>query len=453
MTKIAEKNDIFPLPLTLFEKYFLMDSSVEYPMLIKGRLTLTGDLNRKNFETAVQQALDSHPLFLKKIAKQCGYFYWTRDEEPFAVKWLDEPSSNVLSMFYHDIDEYYPMRMAVEKRDDHAIVHYFCHHARCDGMGLFRFWGDIFAAYAAAQGETVPDACPIELERIVERDRFQEKELPEKLSAFRIFWESLKGVVKWLRLRPLPLGEKKSEFLSDEPRFGEMSHLCPPESVEQLQQYAKLHDAKLNDLVMTLLFTAVAKWQRDRFASGENRIIRFNIPVNMRWDGCERSPAANIISYDFMTRTIHDCLSDLRPLLNGVHEEMQFFKDWQTTFIFLDALAFFNRIPGGLRRMVRSKTSLASLVYSNVGVLDRTFGREFRRSQDQKPLFGNMQLDDMRAYAPCRRMTHLTIVFATLANRMTLHCHYDREFISDEDMRLLLQYYDREQAKVTGDHP
>ena len=127
---------------------------------------------------------------------------------------------------------------------------------------------------------------------------------------------------------------------------------------------------------------------------------------------------------------------------------MQFFKDWQTAFIFLDALAFFNRIPGGLHRMVRSKTSLASLVYSNVGIVDHALGRKFRRSQDQKLLLGNMQLDDTQFYAPCRRMTHLAIVFATLAGRATLHCHYDREFISDEDMRLLLQYYDREQTKA-----
>ena len=228
-------------------------------MLIKGRLTLTGDLNRENFESAVRKALDSHPLFLKKIAKQRGRLYWAREEEPFAIKWFDEPNANVLSMFDRDLDECCPMRLAVEKHEDHAVVHYFCHHARCDGMGLFRFLGDIFAAYAAAQGETMPDACPIELERIVERDRFQEKELPEKLSAFRIFWESLKGVVKWLRLRPLPLGEKKVEFSPDETRFGEMSHPCSPEAIEQLQQYAKLHDAKLNDLVMTLLSTAVAK--------------------------------------------------------------------------------------------------------------------------------------------------------------------------------------------------
>jgi hypothetical protein len=168
----------------------------------------------------------------------------------------------------------------------------------------------------------------------------------------------------------------------------------------------------------------------------------------MRSQGNENMPAANMISYAFLIRKVRDCLVNRHELLNNIHEEMQIIKDWQVGFMFLDGLAFFNRIPGGLRRLLRSKRCLASLVFSNVGIIEPSLGHSFRKSDDHKPLFGNMRLESLEPFAPCRRKTHLAIALLTLAGKMIFCCNHDRRYISDEQMQLLLDYYEREQTEL-----
>ena len=449
MTKNTEQQEIFPLPLTLVEKYFLLDTSVDYPMLLEGKIILTGNLDKNAFEQAVKKALESHPLFLRKIEKNRGRFFWSRTLEPYAVTWLDLPGRDSPSTvddgtFPKDC----PLQIQVEKNNDRAVIHYVCHHLRCDAAGLFRFFGDIFAAYATEQGEKVEEYNAIKQEDIVERDRFQEKELPEKLSCFQILKDTVREVVRWLIVRPLTLGRRHSDLTENTPRFGKMSYSIPAETGDELRQYARRHSVTLNDLTVTLFYRAVAKWHRALFSSHENEFLRFNIPINMRGPGNESIPAANMISYAFLTHKIKDCLGGHCELLSDIHEEMQLIKDWQVGFMFLDGLAFFNRIPGGLRGLLRSKRCLASLVFSNVGNIEQSFGHAFRKSDDQKPRFGNMQLESLEPFAPCRRKTHLAIVLMTLDGKMSFCCNYDRQFISDDQMRQLLDYYEREQTEL-----
>ena len=447
MTSVDQ--EIFPLPLTLVEKYFLLDSTADYPMGIVGKFVLTGNLDRDHFERAVQKSLKSHPLFLRKTEKRLGSLFWSRASSPLNILWSDTLADG----FLPDADEAlalenYPLFVKVERTDSSAVIHFHCHHARCDGVGVYRFWGDVFSAYAAFQGQSVGEATPIELRKILERDKFQDKDLPEKMGFFRIVWENIKGVGQWLSVRPKALGRNRSPLPEGEIRFGKTTFHISRETNDRLRRYAKRCSVRLNDLFLALLYRAIARWQLDLFESKGNEDLRINVPVNMRWKGCDAIPATNIIGYAFLTRKIKNCLSDRHRLLDSIHDEMQIIKDWHVGLMFLDALAFFNRIPGGLRRMVRSKNCLASLVFSNVGMIERLLGHDFQKSDDQKLLFGNMCLDTLESFAPCRNKTRLTIVLATFAEQITLCCNYERQFISDEQMQLLLRYYDDEQTDL-----
>ena len=447
MTSVDQ--DIFPLPLTLVEKYFLLDTSEDYPMCVVGRIVLSGNLNRDHFEQAVAKSLKSHPLFLQKIEKKRGRLLWGRTSSPLNIVWSDTISDDFLSDIAPDhASEDYPLFIRVKKNDTVAVVHYHFHHARSDGTGLFQFFGDAFAAYATLQGQSVEGGTPTEQCKLRERDRFQVGETPEKLSFLRILWENVKGIAQWLSVRPVPLGQNRATPSMEKEPFGKTVFRITRETTDSLRQYAKQHSVKLNDLMLTLFYTAVAKWQRDLFGANDNEHIRVNVPMNMRWQGCDAVPATNIISYAFLTRKIKDCLPGPHHLLSNVHEEMQIIKDWNAGLIFLDALAFFNRIPGGLRRMVSSNKCLASMVLSNVGILERSLRHDFPASDDQKTRFGNVCLESMDAFVPCRKKTRLTIAMGTLAGQMFFCCNYERRFISDEQMQLLFRYYDEEQIEL-----
>ena len=64
----------FPIPLTIFEEYMLLDSRKDYPMSIYIRLQFQGALDQADFEQAFQKALERHPLFRAQVQKQPACF-------------------------------------------------------------------------------------------------------------------------------------------------------------------------------------------------------------------------------------------------------------------------------------------------------------------------------------------------------------------------------------------
>jgi hypothetical protein len=139
-----------------------------------------------------------------------------------------------------------------------------------------------------------------------------------------------------------------------------------------------------------------------------------------------------------MTRRLEECFST-PDLLQGIHDEMQVIKDWQNGFMFFDGLRFFDRIPGGLRTLVQSERCLASFVFSNMGTIEKYFGYRFPRNKNLQILFGNMRLNKINAYSPCRRRTYLSFVAVTLADQMEIFCKYDRKFVTEEQTNRLFE--------------
>ena len=79
---IAADEGVFPLPLSPFERYMVLDDSDAYPMSIVLIARLKGDLRRAVFEESVEFALRRHPLLMSKISKVRGLGWcWIPVEE------------------------------------------------------------------------------------------------------------------------------------------------------------------------------------------------------------------------------------------------------------------------------------------------------------------------------------------------------------------------------------
>jgi NRPS condensation-like uncharacterized protein len=304
MTLLPEEHDT-PIPLTLVEKYFLLDTSEEYPMLIEQTLELSGNLNREYFECAVCEALKKHPLFLKKIERKHGKYFWRSVTEPFMIRWLESASDTdtALGTQYRDILANRIFEIAVYRTETESVIYFLCHHTATDGVGLFRFWGDVFAEYARRQGESPVEIHPIRPERIQDRDKYQAKEFPEKMSSFRITWETVKGISQWLFLKPVALGEKIRSDRQPVSGFGKKNLRISALALKSLLKFARSRLLTINDLLLDLFFVSVSEWQKEIFSTAEKKYLRVNIPVNMRWNGSEDIPAANIISYVYLILT------------------------------------------------------------------------------------------------------------------------------------------------------
>ena len=433
--------ELSEFPLTLFEKYFLLDASDEFPMLVDGVFHFSGRFKPEKFEEAVRECLERQPLFLRKIERRKGDFFWVPCDGPFEIQWPDTPPDLNGVEWNEPIDLFKRngLDLYVYHQNEETKVYYRCHHICTDGAGFYRFIGEVLAAYAVKCGTTVKMFKPVVQERILDRADFKPGELPGKIGFWRIVYDTFREIVRWLHEKPLFIGRRKNEVTG--PRFGRKTYVIGSETVKRCRIGIRSAGCTLNDLLIAAFFELL--WKREteqnqRREQNRNR-IRLMIPVNMRWPGSEDIPAANMISYVFLTKKKADCDSNL---LRVVHDEMQVIKNWQVGYIFLDALRFFDRVPGGLRMMTSGKKCLASMVFSNMGSVERCFGDTFPDTGPGIVDIGDLRLEYLESFAPCRHLTNLSVAACFQSDRLVLCCEYDRVYLAEEELDTMFGVYE-----------
>ena len=81
---------VFPLPLTPFEYYYLLEDRCDYPAVFQIQLECRGRINRDAFSKAYQLAHARHPLLSARLEKAAnGWPQWvTGDAQP--IRWNDD---------------------------------------------------------------------------------------------------------------------------------------------------------------------------------------------------------------------------------------------------------------------------------------------------------------------------------------------------------------------------
>ena len=79
-------DDLFPLPVTAFEYYYLCDDRPDYPTTFPLELSFTGRLDRGPFEAALDSVLPRHPMLSARIdLNNGGRPNWIAGEGP---RWI-----------------------------------------------------------------------------------------------------------------------------------------------------------------------------------------------------------------------------------------------------------------------------------------------------------------------------------------------------------------------------
>src|SRR5437763_1518894 len=128
---------LFPLPLTTFEKYMLLDDRPDYPMVFAFRLKLCGELRREAFESALDEALLHHPLLcaLVKCPMPCGAVWTLAGDLRPAIDWsvlgdaIGSPRGEGI-----DLSEEVGLRIWGRQGDGVTKLIFQFHHACCDGI-------------------------------------------------------------------------------------------------------------------------------------------------------------------------------------------------------------------------------------------------------------------------------------------------------------------------------
>ena len=434
---------LFPLPLTPFEIFMLTDDRPDYPMTFPCQLKFSGQMDREAFASALDEALSRHPLFCALVDRRSGPCWRLADGLKPRVDWdacgvpLRCPDGERI-----DLTREVGLRIWVREGDGTTELTLQVQHCSSDGVGVGRFLGDLLAAYGARTGSggRSPVLPPVDAANLLKRGHFEVVAPSEPVSRGRAAWEAVREAGKWLWWRPTPLCAPNSRPPTPADFPGIHSHTFDEVQTRRLRSAATQQHVSLNDLFLRDLFHAIVDWnERIRPARPGSR-LRINMPINLRSRIHNRMPAANAMSFAFLTRRLDQC-RDRRALLNGIRRETDVIRRCGLGMYFLGGVACSQRVPGLLRLAVAGHRCFSTAVCSHMGEASRRFGVRFPREAGNKVVAGNVILENVTATPPVRPKTRAAFTTSIYAGTLTVSVRCDPHLFAAEDSRRLLGLY------------
>ncbi len=220
------------------------------------------------------------------------------------------------------------------------------------------------------------------------------------------------------------------------PYQGFCSHSIERHQIHQLRRVATSRGVTLNDVLLRDLFLALQAWNVQH-AKRTSWRFRINVPTNLRDRPDQFMPAANVLSFAFLTRGSTDC-RDPSELLRSVHAETEAIKRWRLGLYFIGGLGFASHIPGLMRWSLRRKGSFATAVLSYVG---RIFSRTRLPRQDGKLVCGNVVLESATGVPPVRPGTRVSIAVTLYGPSTLINMRCDPHHFNASQTQQLLDAY------------
>lgn len=436
---------LFPLPLSTFEKYMLLDDRPDYPMVFAFRLKLRGELRREVFESALDEALLRHPLLCALVMHSAQGIVWTlAGELKPTIDWavlgvaIGSPRGERI-----DLNAEVGLRIWVRQGEGVAELTMQFHHACCDGIGAIRFIGHVLAAYGmntapAGRRPTLYSSDPAGLPS---RGRFA-AQIPSRESPARSIWENVRDGVRFISRRPAILrhsGAAMPEAATQLAFLETYQHTFDETDTGKITQEAARQGVTVNDLLLRDLFQTLHQWNADRKSDAAKQWLRIAVPVNLKTGENDRMSAANGVGYTFLTRNGSQCADSL-GLLNGIHRETDVIIRRRRAMLFLRGFQLMERIPGAIPLYMGMNRCFATAVLSNLGDVKRHFGASFP-IESEKIVAGNVMLEDIFAAPPVRPNTRAAFMICKYANTLRLCVRCDPRTFSANDARQLLSCY------------
>ena len=466
---------VFPLPLTPMEAFLLADGRAGYPMMADIQLHFGGALDRDLFESALYDALARNPLFRCIVGRdpQLGQVWLTAAEMP-SIDWapLGEPlderyDANV------DLTTQIGLRIWVRQGAERSTVLLHFHHACADALGTFAFVEDLLASYATIcpGGQTIArrPLVPLRLRRrglasIPSRNWYQQifDLVFGGREALRFFLQSPTPIAGGKRAAdnarsadpPLPAGgappvDRKSTAQTTTAPNEMRTRALGPELTAKLRRVASEAGVTVNDLLLCDMFVTMRRWNAEHGQADGRSRLRILMPQNLREPEDAATPAANIMSFAFLTRRSDRC-QDSRGLRKSVHTETEAIRRGRLSAYFLGSLAT-ALAAGLLDRLLASRICFSTVVLSNFGVPTRRFVAEFPRTAEGL-VVGNTVFCGVTGVPPTRPGTRAAFAVVSSSQDLTISLKCDpRHFGPIDAARLLDEYVNQVAATATRD--
>ena len=436
---------LFPLPLTPFEYLFWCDDTLEYPTTFPIQLTFVGELEEEPFRTALGRSVERHPMLAAMIDDTGNWPVWI--ESHGKAPYLDWATDN--RPVDHEDGARMDLRIApglrVWVRCEEGTTHLYLqiHHACCDGLAAQVFVEDLLVLYCQAIGATLPDTKPRDLDHCLLHRRNEARGTTYRIQRWRRgVGTGIKTVGQWLKLlsrKPAVLATREAAVDADSTiadLFGFLTHALDTTQVRRLKSVATCNGVTSNDLLLRDLFRTIERWNHDQ-GDKSRSWLRINMPANERGLADRLMPAANRLSFTFLTRSTDAC-QQRQPLLHGIHEETEMIKRSLSGKHFLQGIEWASRIRGDLPWFLRGERSFATACLSNVG---RVLCRTPLPRQNKRLKCGNAILERISGTPFIRPLTRAAITVIAYANEMTINLRCDHRYFSATQRQSFLRTY------------
>lgn len=454
----ADSTDgVFPLPLSPFEQYMVQDDTDSYPMSFVLILKLNGSLKREEFEEAVDFALRRHPLLMSYVGQVRGKgLCWIPVETPAPkIEWEEHGRPRSLPEREKiDLATEIGLRIWVDRTPTASELVFQFHHACTDGLGGVQFIGDLLAWYGqktAPEGAELPEIEPVCFERLRARTNYShiESEAPPKTVSCPVMLS--KKLMKLLRRQPVPLTATRKNAIGSALEFPAIiSRSIDRHTLQQLKVVAARKSVELNDLYLLEMFQTIRAWNQKHGKNQDSQWLRIGMPTSLRTPLHDQMPAANIVSYMFLTRRSGDCQKP-DELLSDIHRQTSTIVNQQQGRFLAIGLKYVLKIPGLLWCLLRMNRCFTSVILTNVGDIRRQFTARFPLKQG-RCVAGNVTLDVLTGAVPVRPNTRLSTSVGTYAGNLYINMHCDPLSFSKEQAEQLADIFvDRLKQLIPAD--
>lgn len=300
-----ESSDLFPLPLTPLEYYYLCDNRPDYPTAFPVELQFSGRLDHDAFQRALACVVARHPLLTVRVGRLAsGIPAWIDgDGAPPAVDWDGEnapirhPDGPAI-----DLAVAPGLRVWVREAGEDSRLSLQFHHACCDGGPRYSFIEELLIAYHI---EMSGPQCgvtlgPLDSARLRTRGRLEVQ--PGWWARLRDLWVGSRfwSGLALRRAAILAPGQTAPDH-ADPPLLDFQTVTLSEEAIAGLRRAAAKAGVGLHDVLLCDLFHSIRQWNL-RQADHDSRPIRINVPIMIRDRDDRRLPAANRLTFAFLSR-------------------------------------------------------------------------------------------------------------------------------------------------------
>ena len=440
-------SDVFPLHLSPFEEFMLLDEHPGYRMTFLVEQSFDGEIDRAAFDAGVTEALRRHPL-LRANVRQSFFRRWSwvaaKNAQP-QVDWAshDEPAKDTEDIGI-DLRRDIGVRFVARVGNGRSRLVTQFHHACCDGMGAIQFLSDLFAKYTrvvSPHAASQPAYQPAEARHL--RKRADLKVYTDRsMSRWQLFRRVLKYARHYSAYPPVALAGSRLTAKPQTPLAapGTLTRTLPLSAQHALRRIARRWDVSVNELLIRELMLTIRDWNERQGTLQDTDHISIFVPTNLRNLEHDQLPAANVVGFVAFQRSVAE-MNEPERLLESIQQESRFYKRWRFGAAFLDALKVVHWIPGALRRVVNSDHSFGSAIFSCLGDPSLAITANFPVNADGNPIFGNLVFDDLNTAPPIRPNTHAAFTTWHFSNKLRLGVRCDAAVFSQESAQELLDLF------------